>query len=107
MEQVPSGLSNRHRENADSCRAYDRAQRVDVRDLRRDPACQRQCQQHNHEGHRRSRRPGYQYDRQPGRTAPAANAAPTASASRSGEVSEGRCDAKLRLGMRRQRTVRS
>jgi hypothetical protein len=35
MEQVPSGIDNRHRENADSCRAYDRAHRVDVRDLRR------------------------------------------------------------------------
>ena len=66
MKQVPSAIGNRHRQNADTCGAYDRAHRVDVRDLRRDPTCQRQRQEHDHEGRRRSRWPGYQDDGQPG-----------------------------------------
>jgi Cys-tRNA(Pro)/Cys-tRNA(Cys) deacylase len=51
-------IGDHHRQGADTRHAHDRTRRVDVRYPRRDPARQRQRQQHDREGHPRSRRPG-------------------------------------------------
>ena len=69
VDQEASDVGDHHRQGTGTRHAYDRAYRVQVRHPRRDPACQRQCQQHDHEGHGRSRRPGYQHYGQPGEQA--------------------------------------
>ena len=61
VDQQASDVGDRHGQDADTRHAYDRTHPVQVRHPRRDPARQRQCQQHDHEGHGRSRRPGYQH----------------------------------------------
>jgi Cys-tRNA(Pro)/Cys-tRNA(Cys) deacylase len=66
VDQEASDVGDHHGRGTDARHAYDRAHRVQVRHPRRDPSRQRQCQQHDHEGHGRSRRPGYQHDGQPG-----------------------------------------
>ena len=61
VDQETSDVGDHHRQGTSTRHAYDRTYRVQVRHPRRDPARQRQCQQHDHEGHDRSRRPGYQH----------------------------------------------
>jgi Cys-tRNA(Pro)/Cys-tRNA(Cys) deacylase len=66
VDYEASDVGDRHRQDTDTRHAYDRTHRVQVRHPRRDPARQRQRQQYDHEGHGRSRRPGYQHHGQPG-----------------------------------------
>jgi Cys-tRNA(Pro)/Cys-tRNA(Cys) deacylase len=66
VDHEAGDVGDRHRQDTDTGHAYYRAHRVEVRHPRRDPARQRQCQQYDHEGYGRSRRPGYQHHGQPG-----------------------------------------
>jgi len=58
VEHEAGDIGDRHRQGTDTGHAYDRTRRAETRHPRRDPARQRQGQQHDHEGHARSRRPG-------------------------------------------------
>jgi hypothetical protein len=54
MEKPAREVGDQHRQPADTCRAHYRKHRVDVRDPRGDPTRQRQCRQHDQEGHERT-----------------------------------------------------
>ena len=58
VEHEADDIGDRHRQGTDTGHAYDRTHRAEARHPRRDPARQRQGQQHDHEGYARSRRPG-------------------------------------------------
>ena len=58
VEHAAGDIGDQHRQDTGARHAHDRTHRADLRHPRRDPARQRQCQQHDHEGHGRSRRPG-------------------------------------------------
>jgi Cys-tRNA(Pro)/Cys-tRNA(Cys) deacylase len=58
VEHEAGDIGDRHRQGTDTGHAYDRTRRAEARHPRRDPARQRQGQQHDHEGYARSRRPG-------------------------------------------------
>jgi Cys-tRNA(Pro)/Cys-tRNA(Cys) deacylase len=107
VEHEASDIGDRHRQGTDTRHAYYRTHRAEARHPRRDPARQRQGQQHDHEGYGRSRRPGYQHHRQPGDQASGRerHADPERIAKRI-RLRYGR-DPILRLGVRCQRIVRS
>jgi Cys-tRNA(Pro)/Cys-tRNA(Cys) deacylase len=57
VDQVAGDVGDHHRQGTDTCHAQHRTRPADVRHPRRDPARQRQRQQHDHEGYGCSRRP--------------------------------------------------
>jgi Cys-tRNA(Pro)/Cys-tRNA(Cys) deacylase len=107
VDDQASDVGDHHGQGTDTGHAHDRTRPVDLRHPRRDPARQRQGQQHDHEGYGRSRRPGYQHHGQPGDhgSGRERRADPERIAKRI--RLRYRRDAVLRLGVRRQRVVSS
>jgi Cys-tRNA(Pro)/Cys-tRNA(Cys) deacylase len=105
VDQEASDIGDQHGQDADPHHADDGTRRADVRYPRRDPARQRQGQQHDQEGHGRSRRPGYQHHGQPGDDA--SRRERRADRERIAKRNYPGCgrDAVLRVGVRGQRIV--